>query len=135
MVEVIASGKTDLTKVKKTGFNFNIYVILFALIAIIVLFNLFRRNEKIEAQYLKKGVVTYFNFDGELGDDRSLVFIATGSNVDFEIITEDGAQGKPWKNKDSQNNGSYLLKSHHRGVYIVSHNKDTYMNVSFKKIK
>lgn len=135
MVEVIVSTKTGISKVKETGVKFNIYVILFAIIAIIMLFNIFQRNEKIEAQYLKKGVVTYFNFDGELGDDRGLVFIASGSNVDFEIITEDGAQGKPWKNKDSQNNGSYLLKSHHRSVYIVSHNKDTYMNVSFKKIK
>lgn len=134
MIELISSDKKS-AETKSSNNKFNPMIIIIPAVCIFLLIKIFSRNETIESQYLKKGEVTYFDFKGELGSDRGLTFIAHENNVDFEIITVDGNRGRPWKNRDHRNNGTYIMKPHHRGVYIVSHNKDTQMNVSFKTIK
>ena len=123
----VSSSETKTNKPKKKA---NIYIIIFVIIGIIFLFKLYSEEDKIEPQFLRKGVPTYFDFGQKLGTGKGLIFIAEEDDVIFSIITTDGDKGISGKD-----NLNYILRPDQTGVYVVSKNKDTNMNIFYKKSK
>jgi hypothetical protein len=126
--ETIPHEKEKNTKIRKK--RFSVYPILFIIIGIIFLFKLYSEEDKIEPQFLRKGVPTYFDFGQKLGTGKGLIFIAEEDDVIFSIITTDGDKGISGKD-----NLNYILRPDQTGVYVVSKNKDTNMNIFYKKSK
>ena len=99
-------------------------IIIIAIIGLIVIGPWIKgmlTEEPIEKN-LKVGEMQYFSFNGKLGN-QMVVFEAEEYNVDFSIMTQDGTYAKP------ANTVTSVLRSHHTGVFIISHNKDTKMKI------